>query len=212
MNLNKTALIVVDLQNSFTERTSELPVKGTNEEWIKNVNNYIKAIKNKVPLVIYSRDLHPKNHCSFSQWGEHCVRGTYGAEFAVDIQFADFIINKGISSDEDSYSAVVLPSKLSDESLTTLYDELERYGIENAIVFGLAGEICVKETIIDLLDFGINVFFNEECIKSLDGKAMSEVLKDVRKEIPKNVLLKEVKLTMDIDEIRIEEVKSTTPS
>ena len=82
-------------------------------------------------------------------WPVHCVQGTHGAEFHPDL-FDDIhirTISKGLG-DEDSYSAF---------DGTDLALQLQRLGIEEVWVGGLATDYCVKNTVLDALKNGFRV-------------------------------------------------------
>jgi len=77
------ALLVVDVQVDFCEGGA-LAAHDT-ETLIDTINGLIKDYAEDDRLVIFSRDWHPADHCSFKenggQWPAHCVAGTRGAEF-----------------------------------------------------------------------------------------------------------------------------------
>ncbi|MDN5342711.1 MAG: nicotinamidase/pyrazinamidase [Oceanotoga sp.] len=180
-NLKNTALLCVDCQNGFTERCpSELPVKGTDEFWIKDINNFVKDIKKEGIKIFSSKDDHPKNHISFKEWPIHCVKSTFGNQLF--IEYYDFLFQKGTSEEFDSYSAFYDDYELKKSN--GLEERLRLEDIENLIILGLAGDVCVKETIKDALDKGFNVIVLKKFVKSVNKKQISENLsKDVLDEI-----------------------------
>mgnify|MGYP000296599108 CR=1 FL=1 len=77
------ALIVVDVQNDFLPGGA-LAVTG-GDAVIAPLNCLSGKFAATGLALIFSRDWHPPDHCSFSEnsapWPRHCVAGTHGAEF-----------------------------------------------------------------------------------------------------------------------------------
>ena len=71
-------LIVVDVQNDFMPGGS-LPVPDGDK-----VADYVNDIINNYDVVVFSKDWHPDNHCSFDKnggpWPTHCVQQEEGSE------------------------------------------------------------------------------------------------------------------------------------
>lgn len=96
---DKSALVIVDVQNDFCEGGS-IPVPGSLE--IISFINHLRET-NMFDLIVRSRDWHPQDHVSFVDnhpgeelfskivveatgreqimWPTHCVQGTQGAEY-----------------------------------------------------------------------------------------------------------------------------------
>ena len=77
------SLIVVDMQNDFCPGGSLAVTDG--DRIISDINKLILDFTKEGCPVVFTRDWHPKNHCSFSEnggmWPVHCVAETEGAEF-----------------------------------------------------------------------------------------------------------------------------------
>ena len=117
----KKALIIVDFQNDFFDGGA-LAVPGANEI-IPYVNLLME--ENEYDQIILTQDWHSADHKSFASnngkkvgdtiilnensqfmWPDHCVQGTFGAEFHKDLnqEKVTHIIQKGKNPDFDSYS------------------------------------------------------------------------------------------------------------
>jgi len=76
--MSKRALIVINLQNDYCEG-GPMAVKGA-----LNIVPIVNRIKNNFDLVIFTRDWHPENHCTFINYGgniqPHCIKESKGAE------------------------------------------------------------------------------------------------------------------------------------
>lgn len=164
----KKALIVVDIQNDFCEGGS-LAVPHANEI-IPYVNELMAH--NIYDEIVFSQDWHPSNHKSFASnngksvgetimfngieqfmWPNHCVQGTWGAEFHKDLDIgrATHIVQKGKVPEIDSYSAFQDNSQFMK---TGLEEYLKTKQIGMLEVVGLALDYCVKYTCLDAVKAG----------------------------------------------------------
>lgn len=171
----KRALIVVDIQNDFCEGGS-LAVAKSNEIFLY-VNDLI--LSDLYQEIIFTQDFHPANHESFASnngkrvgdvillkgipqvmWPNHCIQGTFGAEFHSEIMSnkATKIIQKGTDPEIDSYSAFFDNERKRN---TGLSEYLSSKKITEIDVVGLALDYCVKYTCLDALQEGfvVNLHF-----------------------------------------------------
>lgn len=145
------ALIVVDVQNDFCPGGTLAVAHG--DEVVEPLNQLMKEFLERGEPVFKSRDWHPPRTKHFSDyggtWPVHCVQNTRGAEFHPNLLDDKHIrvVSKGLG-DEDSYSAF---------DGTDLALQLERLGVEEVWVGGLATDYCVKNTVLDALKHGFRV-------------------------------------------------------
>jgi nicotinamidase/pyrazinamidase len=155
----RTALVVVDMQNDFGHPQGSLYVRG-GEELVPVVNQEVERARAAGALVVYSQDWHPESTPHFQKdggiWPVHCVQGTWGAEFLEGLTVAEGapVIRKGAGG-EDGYSAFSVRDPRSGEVEST---ELERIlrerGVERVVLAGIATDYCVKETGLDARRLG----------------------------------------------------------
>lgn len=164
----KKALIVVDVQNDFCEGGA-LAVPDANAI-IPYINLLMK--ENKYDQIVFTQDWHPADHKSFASnngkkvgeiiklngipqfmWPDHCVQGTFGAEFHKDLEIPDqiHIVQKGKNSDVDSYSGFQDNNHFVK---TDLDDFLKFHDIQLVEIVGLALDYCVKYTCLDAVKNG----------------------------------------------------------
>ncbi len=156
---DKTALVVVDVQNDFTDPRGSLYVHG-GEEVVPLINQEIAAARSGGSLVVYTQDWHPESTPHFQKdggiWPVHCVRGTWGAELYPDLDVAGEIVQKGTDG-QDGYSGfTVRDPRSGDTQGTELEPMLREHGTERTVVVGLATDYCVKETAIDAVAKGFS--------------------------------------------------------
>ncbi|MDP8974967.1 MAG: isochorismatase family protein [Actinomycetota bacterium] len=149
---DRTALVVVDVQNDFADPSGALPVPG-GQEVVPVVNEEIERAGRSGSLVVYTQDWHPPSTPHFSTegglWPVHCVQGTWGAELHPDLDVVGQVIQKGTGG-EDGYSGFSVRDPTSgDERDTALESILRRASVERVVVAGLAADVCVKDTALD---------------------------------------------------------------
>ena len=182
-------LVIIDMQNDFMD-DGKLPVKGAYHA--KDViEQYIEDYYDEIGWAIISKDTHPKNHCSFKQYGglypEHCVEYTIGSMISLDISLfygiPQFNILKGLDKTKDELSAFkyCYDYSLHYIALSTDTDDLFLSKHDEYVVCGVAGDICVLETLKDMIKYipveNITVLWNG--IASIDGgEKLSEFCKN----------------------------------
>lgn len=167
----RTALVVVDLQNDFADSAGSLSVRG-GEGIIGLVNDEVVRALAAGGLVVYTQDWHPEVTPHFAPyggtWPVHCVAGTWGAEFHPSLRVEGERIRKGIGG-EDGYSGFTVRDPVSgDETPTELEPMLRRRDVERVVVCGLATDYCVRATALDAVRLGFETFLLTDAIAAVD--------------------------------------------
>ncbi len=158
----QTTLVVVDIQNDFCPGGA-LPVKDGNKV-IPVLNKYIEIFRTAGAPILFTRDWHPPDHSSFKDqggpWPTHCVQNSDGARFHPNLQIPPGaeIISKADKKDE-AYSFF---------QGTDLGEKLHDRGIKRLLVGGLATDYCVKETVLDGLKHGFEVFHLDDASRGVN--------------------------------------------
>lgn len=170
----KIGVIVVDVQGDFTKfKNGSLAVEGTDEAYIKAVEEATKKLKSIGYPIYATQDWHPKNHASFFTnhpgkkafdviklhgkdqvlWPPHCVQKTPGAEILLDKKLFKAIVKKGMDPQYDSYSGFQ-----DDGGKKTEMDKiLKKDKIKKVVVYGIATDYCVRATALDAVAAGYKV-------------------------------------------------------
>ncbi len=183
MNLTATdALIVVDMQEDFMDGGT-LEVKGA-RRLIPSLNRVVEIFSQKGLPIFFTRDYHPKDHCSFKEqggpWPSHCVQGTKGAQFASGLLVPGGaeVVSKAQERDRDAYSAFYE---------TVLGEKMRKMGVRRVFVVGVATEYCVLETVLDAIREGLNVFVLTDLVAAVTKEDGQEALKKMETFGAKNV-------------------------
>jgi len=170
-----SALLLVDIQNDFCEGGSlEVPKAS---EILPVVNGLIEDAGKAGQLIIASRDWHTVDHVSFEArggpWPPHCIQDTEGAAFHSGMELPDDAVrvSKGTGFDTDAYSAF---------DGTQLDSFLERHGIRQLRVVGLALDVCVRATVLDGLKCGFDIELIADGTRAVDQEGAEKVFEELR--------------------------------
>ena len=164
-----TALLLIDIQNDFLSGGA-LEVRDGNE-----IIPVVNQLMERFPIIIATQDWHPKDHGSFASqqgaplfsivdldglaqvmWPDHCIQGSHGAEFHSDLHqdSIQYIIQKGMNPRVDSYSGF---ADNGGRIETELHSLLQKIGVTDLYICGLATDYCVKFTVLDACKRGYPV-------------------------------------------------------
>ena len=147
------ALLIVDVQNDFCLGGALAVREG--DRIVPTINQYLQYFSSRHWPIFASRDWHPRETEHFQSfggaWPSHCVQNTPGARFHPDLQLPPdaIVVSKGMDSRGESYSAFLG----KDEKGTDLLSLLNKKGVEELWICGLATDYCVKSSVLDALNF-----------------------------------------------------------
>ena len=157
-----TALVVVDIQIDFCPGGALAVADG--DKVVEPLNKYIERFRAAGAPIIFTRDWHPPDHSSFKSqggpWPPHCVQGTEGTKFHPDLVIPpeEEVVSKADRKDE-AYSFF---------QGTDLAERLHKRGIKRLLVGGLATDYCVKETVLDGLKEGFEVYHLDDASRGVN--------------------------------------------
>lgn len=174
------ALLVVDVQRDFCAGGA-LAVPEADE-----VVPMINRLTPHFGSVVFTQDWHPPGHVSFASahrghppgerrvtplgpmelWPDHCVQGTIGASFHRDLDTdrATLILRKGERAQVDALSCL-----RSDDGrhATGLAGYLRDRRVTHLWLTGLALDVCVMATALDVLALGFTVTIVGDATRSI---------------------------------------------
>ena len=185
-DMKDSALVVVDMLYDFIDGSmacqgADGAIAGTLkaiEKLTAGTDTDETGVHSTYP-VLFVRDHHPANHCSFTEqggpWPPHCVQGTHGAdvhEALAPYVKEDLTFFKGEDPAREQYSGFegVNPAGQS------LGEVLHLLDIKNVLVCGIATEYCVRNTAEDLLKDGFNVCVLKDTLAWVDADGHAEAL------------------------------------
>lgn len=175
------ALLLIDIQNDFLPGGALAVDRG--DEVVSVANRLMQDHE----LVVATQDWHPSHHESFASrhsgrkpgetvhlygleqtlWPDHCVQGTYGAEFASELNTTGIqrVIQKGTDSSLDSYSGFFDNAR---RKATGLESYLREQGVDEVHLVGLATDYCVKYTALDAVNLGFRTVIHADGVRGVD--------------------------------------------
>lgn len=173
------ALIIVDVQNDFCPGGALAVADGD------AVVGPITELAGRFPLVVATRDWHPRDHASFAEhgglWPVHCVQGSTGAALHPGLAGVriDAVIDKGTSAEREGYSGF---------EDTDLEHVLREHQVDAVHLGGLALDYCVRATALDARRAGLRVVLHRDATRAVnvnpgDGERALAELRDAGVEI-----------------------------
>lgn len=128
----KTALIVVDMQNDFVKEGGSLLVPDA-EGTIPNIQNLLEIARNSGVKVVFTQDTHTDGDPEWEIWPEHVREGSWGWQIVEELQPRD---------DE-----TVIRKVRYDAFYGTHLDHFLRlWNVDTLLVCGTVANICVHYT------------------------------------------------------------------
>lgn len=167
-------LLIIDPQVDFV--TGSLKVEGAVGA-MDALAHYICEHGNMYSQCVITADWHPFNHLSFimngGRWPRHCVAYSVGAAIYPPVYDAAMsccrsvdVLTKGTSCDHEEYSIFA-----NDVSASKLDEIILKHRIDAVDICGLAGDVCVSDTLVDGINkYGIRkIKVLERFSPSIDG-------------------------------------------
>jgi len=135
---------------------------------------------------LLTQDWHPPGHHSFAcvhgkkhfetievphgtqtLWPDHCVQGTWGAEFhpSLKLSQAELVLRKGFRPHIDSYSAFFENDRTT---ATGLSGYLRERGLTRVFLAGLAYDYCVGYSALDARRLGFEAVIVKDACRAID--------------------------------------------
>jgi nicotinamidase/pyrazinamidase len=177
------ALVIVDVQNDFTEGGA-LGVEG-GIAVSEGIARLLADNADRYDLVIASRDWHDADNDNgghfaaqpdfVDTWPVHCVAGTEGAQYHTSLPegAVDVHVRKG--QGKPAYSMF----EGTTDHGETVPEMLERYGVDELEIAGLATDYCVRATALDALASGCRVTVLTDLIAGVSAESSAAALAEL---------------------------------
>ena len=173
-------MLVVDVQNDFCAGGALAVPAG--DRVVGPINRLIAEYAGAGRPVFASRDWHPAVSRHFAAgggpWPVHCVADTPGAAFHPELHLpaGASVVSKGQAPDADGYSS--FDGTLADG--TGLGAALEKDGVTELIVCGLATDYCVRASVLDAFRHGLRVTVVADAIAAVDATGGERACREMR--------------------------------
>jgi nicotinamidase/pyrazinamidase len=179
----RTALVVVDVQNDFADPGGSLYVAG-GEQVVEPINRLVREARAAGAAVFYTQDWHPQQTPHFvdsgGTWPRHCVKETWGAQFMDGLAVDGPVVRKG-SGGEDGYSGFcVRDPETGSKEATSLDRMLKERAIDRVVVVGLALDVCVKATALDARRLGYSTVVLADATRPVYPEQVASALAEMR--------------------------------
>jgi nicotinamidase/pyrazinamidase len=179
----RTALVVVDVQNDFADPGGSLYVAG-GEQVVEPINRLVREARAAGAAVFYTQDWHPQQTPHFVDsggiWPRHCVKDTWGAQFMDGLAVDGPVVRKGTGG-EDGYSGFcVRDPETGSKEATSLDRMLKERAIDRVVVVGIALDVCVKETALDARRLGYSTVVLADATRPVYPEQVASALAELR--------------------------------
>lgn len=180
------ALLVVDMQNDFTEGGA-LGVGG-GDALATRISAFLARHAGEYDLIVGSRDWHDAagdNGGHFARadapdfettWPVHCVAGTPGAEYHPDPDTAPIDVHVMKGQGAPAYSAFEGTTESGQDLADVLFDRQ----VHELDIVGIATDHCVRATAEDGLRAGLDVVVFEDLVVGVDPTRSAAALEEIR--------------------------------
>jgi len=150
----KSALIIVDMQNDFVHPKGKLFVP-TAPGTVEPIKRLLEKARAKNVLVIYTQDTHYLDDPEFKIWGEHAVVGTWGHQIIDELK------------PQIPQEIIVQKTRYDGFFGTPLDNILRSRGVEYVVITGTVANICVLHTASSAALHGYKVVLPVDAISAL---------------------------------------------
>lgn len=179
------ALLVVDVQNDFTEGGA-LGVTG-GAALAQRISAFLGRHADEYDLIVGSRDWHhgdddngghfagPEGPDFVDTWPVHCVGGTPGAEYHPDLDTGVIDVDVFKGRGRPDYSAF----QASTDDGTALPDLLADRRVTTVDIVGIATDHCVRATALDARAAGYDVAVYDDLVVGVDPDRSARALEEI---------------------------------
>ena len=175
--MTQTALIVVDMQNSFLHPDGENYYPAA-PDVIEPVRALIHAAEESDAIIVHVCDRHRDGFADFEQprLPVHCVTGGFNAEFF-----------EGFGPRNRAREILITKRRYSAFFATELALFLNEQGVERVVVCGVKTNVCIRATATDAFANGFAVYVVDQAVNTNRSELGAASLEDIDRYIGKVV-------------------------
>jgi nicotinamidase-related amidase len=182
IDINQSALLIIDLQNDFVREGAPMEVEDARLS-LPKVGLLIDAARETGIPIIYTKFISGPKRTLLWNWSPQieefgaCRRGLerYYSDLGAARQCSDVVDE--IYPQPDDY--IVEKYGYSAFFRTTLYDILKSEGLDSIIVVGTVTQVCVAETVHDAFGLGIKALVVSDCVTSYMPDLQAAFIKNI---------------------------------
>lgn len=150
---NRSALIIVDMQNDFVKEGGSLLVEAA-KDTVDNIKSIINKARQNNVKVVYTQDTHFKNDKEWEIWPKHCEKNSWGWHIIDEIKPAkdDMVFEK---NRYDGFYGTNLDHYLK-----------HVWNIKDLVIMGTVSNICVAQTAASAGLRWYNIITPADCISA----------------------------------------------
>lgn len=131
---DKTAVIIVDMQNDFVKPEGNLYVEAA-EGTIPNIQRLLESARKTGAKVVYTQDTSFEGDPEWEIWPKHCEKGTWGWEIVEEL------------APQSDKELVFVKNRYDGFYGTSLNHYLTNlWGVKHLVIVGTVSNICVLHT------------------------------------------------------------------
>lgn len=154
LNLKETALLVIDMQNYFTDESSHAYIPAV-RSIIKPINNLIMLFRENEKEIIFTRHINTEDNANMlSKWWSDIITEGEMSEISIMFDIKD--------------SKIIAKSQYDAFYQTKLEDYLISRGIKKIVITGVATHLCCETTARSAFVRGFEIFFPVDCTATYD--------------------------------------------
>jgi nicotinamidase-related amidase len=151
---NRTALVVIDMQNDFVNHGGSLLVPEA-KATVPAIKGLLDLARASGMRVVYSQDTHRRGDPEWETWPEHCREGSWGWEIVAELapKAEDAVLRK---AGHDAFYG------------TPLDHLLRRWAVDTLMICGTVANLCVHYTAASAALRGYAVVIPRDAISALE--------------------------------------------
>ena len=164
-DIDRTAVLVIDMLNDFLEPDGAMPLLEGRRLY-EPIRRLLQAARQGEAKVIWICDEHLPNDREFEKRSVHCLKGSWGAEIVAEL--------------EPMTSELRIPkTRYSGFFETDLDQRLRQDRIDHVILTGVVTNICVRSTAHDAFFRDYRVTIPVECVAATSDREQESTLYDL---------------------------------